>query len=38
MLIERIVVHPALRKPYYIASDGSRYRSDPSKVEVIWRV
>jgi site-specific DNA recombinase len=36
LLLKRVVVHPGITKPYYIA-DGVRYRFDPELIDVQWR-
>jgi hypothetical protein len=37
LVIDKIILHPALRKPLHIAADGTRYRFDTEQVEVIWK-
>ena len=38
LVIEQVVVHPAVKKPWYVAADGTRFRFDPSQVDINWRV
>jgi hypothetical protein len=38
LVIEQVVVHPAIKKPWYVAADGTRFRFDPSQVDINWRV
>ena len=38
LVIEQVVVHPAVKKPWYAAADGTRFRFDPSQVDINWRV